>query len=95
MTALLVRPRASHGTQYTNNADAFERATAVSKWKDFMDAKIEDLERKRGKPGISNMPMQTQQLNSTYANVFNDCLRMNQKKVVGGASPMGGGKAPA
>ena len=48
MTALLVRPRASHSVKSLNNADAFERAKAVNRWKDFMDDKIEDLEKKRG-----------------------------------------------
>ena len=47
MTAMLARPRASHSVRSLNNA-AFEPATAVSRWKGFMDAKIEDLERKRG-----------------------------------------------
>ena len=48
MTALLAKPKSSNSVRSLNNADAFERAAVESRWKDFMDAKIEHLEKKRG-----------------------------------------------
>ena len=70
MTAFLLKP---HNRDQRNQSNGFvDKMAVVSKWKDFMDDKIKQIEGK-------------QQNNNVFNNVFNDCMKLNPNKITGAA----------